>query len=590
MTLLRDKLSAGGIRLPAYGEGNHKTTCPQCSRQRHNKFDPCLSVKIDERGAAWNCHHCGWSGGVIEDSYRRQRQVKRQPHAKPTRELRPLTAEQIAWFGQRDITPETLTAAKVGSAAVFIPGAGRECEAVAFPYFRNGECVNVKFRTTADKMFAQVKGAEKILYGIERTDPTVSDLVIVEGELDALACLESRIANAVSVPDGAPKHVKDGEIDPADDRKFDYLRNCEAELTSFKRFILATDGDEPGHALAEELARRLGREKCSLVEWPEGCKDANDVLMKLGPDDLAAVIQSARPYPIKSVYGVEHYKDAVFELYREGQKRGLSSGWKALDGLYTVSPGELTVVTGIPNSGKSEWVDALAVNLAHQHDWRFGMCSFENQPPQHLSKLAEKYLLAPFWEGPTPRMDEWNLLRALDWLGERFFFIRAEDESPTIEWVLEAAKALVLRHGIRGLVIDPFNELEHKRPSGMSETEYVSGMLSQVKRFAQNSGVHVWFIAHPKKMERDANGKPIQPGLYDISGSAHWANKADMGISIARDDERRCTEISVLKVRFKERGAKGTARLAYDRPTGCYYDQDGGLKAAQGRSPAERAA
>ena len=206
----------------------------------------------------------------------------------------------------------------------------------------------------------------------------------------------------------------------------------------------------------------------------------------------------------------------------------------------------------------------------------FAVCSFENPPAEHIAKLAEKRLGQPFWEGPTPRMSELDLRVAMQWLGEHFYFIRAGDEAPTIDWILETARAAVMRHGVRGLVIDPYNEVEHKRPDKMSETEYVSQVLGKVKRFAQAHGVHIWFVAHPAKMQRDPKGKIPVPTLYDISGSANWANKADFGVVIHRDWAERSTkvEIHVKKVRFKSVGREGIVTLHYDRATGRYTEPD----------------
>jgi len=200
----------------------------------------------------------------------------------------------------------------------------------------------------------------------------------------------------------------------------------------------------------------------------------------------------------------------------------------------TIRPGEMSVVTGIPNSGKSEFADAVTVNLAHQYGWRFAVCSFENPPAEHIAKLAEKHLGLPFWDGPRQRMTEAELQKAMTWAADHFHLIRFDDEAPTIEAILDKARAAVMRHGIRGLIIDPYNEIEHHRPPSVTETEYVSQLLGKVKRFAQAHDVHVWFIAHPAKMQRDGNSLPA-PTLYDISGSANWANKADLGVVVHRD-------------------------------------------------------
>jgi twinkle protein len=293
-----------------------------------------------------------------------------------------------------------------------------------------------------------------------------------------------------------------------------------------------------------------------------------------GREVLRECIDHAEPYPIAGLHKILDYADETLALYRDGRQRALSTGWRSLDEFMTIRPGELTVVTGVPGSGKSQFIDALAFNLALSHGWRFAMCSFENPPAEHIAKLAEKYSGLPFWDGPTRRMSEADLQRAMGWIADHFFLIRFDDEAPTIEAILEKARAPVMRHGIRGLVIDPYNEIEHRRPANMTETEYVSQLLGKVKRFAQSHGVHVWFVAHPAKLQRENGGSRPVPTLYDIAGSANWVNKADLGIVVHRDPDKDSTrtEIHIRKVRFKSVGKIGAVALRWDRGTGRYTD------------------
>jgi twinkle protein len=421
----------------------------------------------------------------------------------------------LQWLAKRGISETTARRNRVGATRSYIPALGTEADCIAFPYFRDGELVNVKFRALGEKAFAQVKGAEKILYGLDDIGD-VKSVVIVEGEPDKLALDEAGVRNVVSVPDGAPAQVKAGEPCPGDAR-FSYIANCIGYLDRLDRIVLAVDSDRPGLALAEELARRLGKERCWRVRWPDAsdtlCKDANETLLVHGPEVLRECIEAAEPYPISGLHGVRDFVDDTIALYRDGRKRGLSTGWNSLDELMTIRPGELSVVTGVPGSGKSEFIDALAVNLAHSYGWRFALCSFENPPAEHIAKLAEKHLGAPFWDGPTPRMSEADLGRAMDWIADRFYLIRFDDEAPTIEAVLAKARAAVMRHGIRGLVIDPYNEIEHRRPANMTETEYVSQLLGKVKRFAHCHDAHVWFVAHPAKLHRESGSLPVPTPL-----------------------------------------------------------------------------
>jgi twinkle protein len=580
MTTLAEMLLEHGIRLRNYAAGSYKTTCPRCSHGRRNKTEPCLSTTVDASGdgAVWHCHHCGWTGGVNmrEREDQAYRPPRRPTQVKPSREPESVTPAILAWFAERGISEAVVRRNKIGAARAWLPGIGAEVDAIAFPYHRSGELVNVKFRGIESKAFAQVKGAEKILYGLDDIADSKT-AIIVEGEIDKLALEEAGIRNAVSVPDGAPKAVKSGAPDPAD-AKFEYLTNCAAYLEPLERIVLAVDADGPGQALEEELARRLGRERCWRVRWPDSgdapCKDANEVLRIHGPQVVAECIANAEPYPIAGLHSISDFGYETLALYRDGHKRGHSTGWSSLDELMTIRPGELTVVTGIPNSGKSEIIDALMVNLAQRYGWRFGVCSFENPPAEHIAKLAEKYLGLPFWDGPTSRMSETELRQAMEWVADHFVLIRADDEAPTIDWILTAARGAVLRHGIRGLVIDPYNEIEHRRSASQTETEYVSQLLGKVKRFAQAYGVHVWFVAHPAKLHRENDGALPVPTLYDISGSANWANKADIGLVVHRDPNRdpTRTDIFVRKVRFKQVGKIGTTSLRYDRATGRYFE------------------
>jgi twinkle protein len=579
MAILAELLLEHGIRLRAYGEGNQKIPCPDCSHTRRKRNEPCLSVTIERDRAIWLCHHCRWSGAVNQRADHRPR--RRQPvrTVKPTATPGDPTPALLQWFAQRRISETPVLRNRIWAARNYLPMLGAEVECIAFPYFRNGELVNIKFRALAQKAFALVKGAELIFYGLDDIADCKS-AIIVEGELDKLALEEAGISNVVSVPAGAPPKVGADELDPEDGR-FSYIAACAEYLDRLERIILAVDNDGPGVALAEELARRLGKERCWRVTWPDSgdvrCKDANEVLLMHGADAVRECIEGAEPYPIAGLHEVLDFADETLALYHDGRRRGLSTGWESLDEFMTIRPGELSVITGVPGSGKSEFIDALAVNLARDHGWRFAMCSFENPPAEHIAKLAEKYSGLPFWDGPTRRMSEVELERAMDWIADRFSLIRFDDEAPTIEAILEKARAAVMRHGIRGLVIDPYNEIEHRRPVNMTETEYISQLLGKVKRFAQHHGVHVWFVAHPAKLQRDSTGTRPIPTLYDISGSANWVNKADLGIVVHRDsgkDPTR-TQIRVCKVRFKSAGKIGGTELTWDRVTGRYAEIPG---------------
>jgi twinkle protein len=538
-----------------------KTTCPRCSSSRRKKNYPCLSVNTEK--GLWNCHHCGWGGSLGHGEERRPEAPKiyRKPDYVANRTDLPQAV--VDYFAGRGISQGTLLRNCIGYGSQYFPQVEEERTCVMFPYLDGDEVINVKYRT-GDKLFRLASGAQRVLYGLNDVDAV---LIWVEGEMDKLSVEEGGFKNCVSVPDGAPTPDTKNY-----DSKFDFL-DCE-QLASVREHIIAVDDDAPGRRLQEELVRRLGRDKCLIVTWPEGCKDANDVLIKLGPEALQKCIEDAQPVPIEGTYSVTDFRSEILRRYEGEVRRGVSTGWPGMDGHYTVLEGEWTLVTGIPGHGKSEWLDALAVHLAQQHGWNFGMFSPENFPADyHSEKLMEKFIGKPFAAGPSERMEVEELDRAMDFLADHFTFMMPE--SPSLDALLEQASRLVTRKGIRGLIMDPWNEIEHGRAAGQTETDYISLALSKIRKFCWAHGVHTWVVAHPAKLykDKDSGDYPI-PTPYDVSGSAHWRNKADNCITVYRHvrDENKPVEIHIQKIRKKFVGRVGMVELHYDRVTGQYRD------------------
>lgn len=275
--------------------------------------------------------------------------------------------------------------------------------------------------------------------------------------------------------------------------------------------------------------------------------------------------------------------DEIEQLYLHGNTPGVSTGLAQLDGCYKPKPGQWTVITGIPGSGKSAFVDTLMVNLSELHGWKHLVCSPENQPvSRHIATLAGIHARRTF---RPEYLSEAVYLQSLKFIQDHFRFIDPPEDSFTLEYILELAKA-VKQDGFNytGFVLDPWNELEHKRPANFSETEYISWGLSKLRRHVRSANEHLWLVAHPAKMRKleiktiDAQetAKAQYPvvSLYDISGSAHFFNKCDNGLSIWRDkyghDSQ--TTIYVQKVRFKECGQIGEAVVRFDWQTGRLED------------------
>jgi twinkle protein len=310
---------------------------------------------------------------------------------------------------------------------------------------------------------------------------------------------------------------------------------------------------------------------------PKDCKDANDVLLRHGKAAVRRLALEAKPYPVSGLIAARDALPEVEYLYENGVERGASTGWLTVDKFYTVKVGEMTIVTGIPASGKSNVLDALAVNLARSHNWSFAVFSPENWPVQrHITTLLEKVEKKPFWNNRyASRMTPDDMSHGMQWLNDHFHFIIPEEETMSVDTILEKTRAAVLRHGVRGVIIDPWNEIEHDMNYAEREDQYISRALTQIRRFARFNGVHIWVVAHPRNLQKDKKtGKYKAPTMYEISGGAHWRNKADNGICVHRPDLNKSeVDIIVQKIRFREVGRPGVATLVFASDTGTYIEQ-----------------
>ena len=258
----------------------------------------------------------------------------------------------------------------------------------------------------------------------------------------------------------------------------------------------------------------------------------------------------------------------LLDLHLFGLQPGVSSGWSSLDPLYTIKPGQVTVVTGMPHSGKSPFVTQMIMHCVLHHGWKVALSSPEHLPYHDL--LAHLY--QQFYKRPFDELTRAELMNANDALQNRLFFLPSSETTPTIPHVLHRCLPLVEQE-LTGLLIDPYGEYEHRRPAGMTETEYVSELLTTVRLFARQHAVHIWLIAHPVKIQKRDDGSYPVVKPYDIAGSAAFSNKPDNNLSVYRDDnypDR--TQIHVHKIKFREVGKRGMVTLRHDPRTGTFYD------------------
>jgi twinkle protein len=489
-----------------------------------------------------------------ENPLSRQKKEYRKPKPRPASKF---SDKMLAYIKSRGISEETLTAMKVTEGIEGMPrkdGSFKDMNTIQFNYYHNGELVNTKFRT-GDKCFKMVSGAELLPYNIDSIKGA-PNCIITEGEFDALSFYEAGYQNVVSVPNGANTN-----LEWLDDYQEDYFDDKET-------IYIASDTDTKGEVLKNELLRRFGVERCKVVEYGEGCKDANEHLVKYGQKSLCKCIENAKLIPVDGVFTLSDIESRMDVLYQTGLKQGATIGHYNFDEYCSFETKTLGIVTGIPNHGKSEWLDEMVYRLNLRYGWKWAYFSPENEPLElHMAKLIEKFVGKKFSKD-TMQIAEYTY--AKQHINANFFFICPNDDYKP-DTILAAAKALVRRYGIKGVVIDPYNYLEAQMEHNQNETQYISELLGKFKTFAKINDVVVIIVAHPAKMQKNKQTlKYDPPTLYDISGSAHFYNKADFGITVHRDFDNDLTEVYVQKVRFRHLGKKGVAKFKYNLTNGRY--------------------
>lgn len=503
-----------------------------------------------------------------------------------------LNPRAIEWLESRQIDAETASRYGLYTARHVTggePAPDASGNILVFPYVDGGEEVNAKYRVRdgkGGKKFWQRSGARKTFFNADMLDDPALEagqaaLVITEGELDALATIQAGYPFVVSVPDGAPPardeqgnliQVPDtiDDIDPEHDEKYRYVFNNWDRLKRIKRFVIAADGDEPGQRLAQELARRLGRSRCSVLTYPPEAvvpdndgvlrpvKDLNEVLVHYGPEGVLACIHRAKPFPLKGLYKLSDFPERP-------PLQALSTGFPALDEHMRLYRGAFVVVSGLPGGGKTALFTQIAMNMAVNHGWRIAIASFE----MPVRPVLENMLIGFLLRRPRSQWTRAECDSARAFIEEHFVFIALspedEDTESDVQWVIERAEESVVRDGVSMLLLDPWNEVEHKRRSGENVADYTNRAVRSLKRFSAVYDVCTVVIAHPTK----AAGIAVRSGdalsLYDISDGATWANKAELGVMIHRDPQViGAANVGIRKVKFHETGKIGDVPLLFD--------------------------
>lgn len=521
--------------------GQGKTTCPQCSAERHKLNDPCLSVNVTE--GVYNCHHCGWAGGLKEK------------YSVPQNIGNELTEKTTAYFESRGISKATLDKAKVTEETVYFPQVLKERKAIRFNYFRNGKLTNIKYRDS-EKHFKMHKDAEMIFYNLDAIKDT-KEAIIVEGEIDCLSFIEAGMDNVVSVPNGANKNL-------------DYVANCWGYFENKTKIYICVDKDEAGKILEDELIRRFGKDICFIITLP--FKDANETLTKASKDELTWCYREAKGLPLDDIQYLSGVRDLMLFQFDNGKERGTPTHFEPLNNHFSWKRGQVTLFHGIGNFGKSTFVYFLMLLKSMYDGDKWGVYSPEHYPANEFYDILIQTFLGKNIEKKYPaRCTKEEYQRAMNFIEEHFYYVYPESDSPTPEFINGKFKQLIIRHGITGCVIDPFNQLDNDMSKFGRDDLYISKFLTNEKRFALKHNLHKIIVAHPKVMHKDKDGKYPCPTVYDLHGGSMWVNKCDNILAIHapkwhenKADTERLIDIQKIKMQQLV-GTPGEVTVYYSR-------------------------
>jgi twinkle protein len=531
-------------------EGKTQGICPLCSHDRQPKNQKAQCASYDWERGLGTCHNCSTTFQL--HTYQRKGASEKEyvrPDQKPTKKL---NSKVVQWFETRGISQKTLTDLRVGEGPEYMPQTGKTENTIWFNYLMGDQLINVKYRD-GRKNFKLYKGAEKVFYNINSI-VGYDTCIITEGEMDVLALHEAGIKNAISVPNGAT----------LTNNNLDYLDNCIDYFEDKEKVILAVDQDDAGQMLQQELIRRLGAEVCFLVTF-EDCKDANEYLLKYGKEKLAERITKARPVPLENVTTFKDIEDEVTDFVKNGFKPGYQIGLPNFDDIFSTYTGQFITVTGIPSSGKSDFVDQMVVGYNANYGWKTAFASPENAPTYlHAHKLMRKT-----WGDMPTRADiggaKWK--EVSEHVNDNYFFIDMDKYS--LESVLRKGAELVKRKGIKCLVIDPFNKIRDIDCKTEDVNRYTMEYLTKIEMFCKKYDVLTFIVAHPTKMYKDSNGKIEEPTMYNIKGGGEWYDASYHGILVHRDYDAKTVKAKVLKVKFQNLGENGAeAHFKWEHKSG----------------------
>ena len=227
------------------------------------------------------------------------------------------------------------------------------------------------------------------------------------------------------------------------------------------------------------------------------------------------------------IYGID-VKQQALDIFENGYKEVNGVGVQEIDERFKPKKGEITVLTGIGNYGKSsfkKWYQAMRIILYGE---KFATFSPEDNPPEEYYHDFVEILLGCDCTPSNPHRPNRQIYEyTYDWVCKHIFYVYPKDVSPTPQYIMEVFLQLIIKENVDGVDIDPFNQLANNYNNFAGRDKYLEWVLSLFSRFSQINNVYFWIIAHPKLMVKNTTGNYPCPDVFDIADGALWNNKLD---------------------------------------------------------------
>lgn len=562
--------------------GENLMVCPNCSH--HRKYSPHAKVfSVNGDHGAFFCSHCQFSG-ILEDFKTHKRGdrsgaskkkvsegVRAMPKPRPKEVNKTVPREDldqsvalsdaaIDYMSGRGISERVLREMRVhssrqwGEEAIVFPALSRDGKDLIHFKYRN-------FGKHGDKTrrFKTSIAPDFVFFGLNRLDEEPDQIIICEGEIDMYSFIEAGFRNVLSVPNGGGK----GKLDRP-------LESAAKEIASAKSVILALDPDKDGVEMRDELVRRIGPKKCKVVQYPEGCKDANDTLVSHGIVGVVEMVSGAKDYQVPGIIRPNDVRDGLKARIGKPIEQGVAfPNFPKISDICRIADNHLYVVSGAPNSGKSSIVRRLCLDLASdKSDYAVAFFASEDSGEnEDFFSLWVSLLIGKYPEKCT----ETEIDYAMDMLQGRVVLFQVE--AGNFDEIIEKARYSIIEDNVKVLVIDPWTEVEINTNGGRENQKVaIDRHISYLRDFGKQHKIAIIVVVHPNAQDGRAMASGGEASQYAIANTSGWTNKADMIILFVRtNDDRLVFEVAKCR-RVGRIGKRGKVVLTHDPVTGRYEE------------------